>query len=458
MGKPLELHFVDGPLSGQRVTVPPAGLRFGRSSSNDLHCGDGELSRTHCMFEQGADGSLKVTDLASANGTFVNGHQLGADPFAVKHGDMIEAGSSHIKVVDPSAPAAPVRKTPAKVMIGSAALIDLGLAKAGASGAAAGGEQPKKRSALINVLWAVAIISIVAAMGVILFMPQDDPSIQPSAAVVSVEQECPPVTSLLYEKVDANATRIFRFQMTIDASGVLRVVYDDIPGENRHVDKSTKLSPVARKRIAEIFASSGWRSLDNEYTGYSTEDENSLKSKRVRVTVGKTVKDVRTENTTEPEEFLAVVSALEAFSRNELGIWALQYTRDQLISLSADSERLGDTKWGDREVEYANLSEGIKAYKEAVFYLETVNPKPDGYSSLKDKLSRAEAELDRRYKDQCFRADKAINLGNWEVARLELRTLCDLVPDSSDQRHIDAKAKLVDVEDRLSKAKNGGSK
>jgi len=246
--------------------------------------------------------------------------------------------------------------------------------------------------------------------------------------------------------------------MTIDAEGVLRVIYDDVPGENRHVDKSAKLSPAAKKRIDEIFATSGWRNLDDEYTGYAADDENSLKSKRVRVTVGKTVKDVRCENTTEPEELVAVVSALEAFSRNELGIWALQYTKDQLVSLSSDSERLGDSKWEDREVEYGNLSASIKAYREAVFYLETVNPKPDGYSELKGKLAQAEAELDRRYKDQRFRAEKAINLGNWEVARLELRTLCDLVPDASDQRHADAKAKLVDVEDRLSKTKNGGSK
>ena len=456
MGKPIELHFVDGPLAGQRVTVPPVGLRFGRSSSNDLHCADGELSRTHCMFEQDADGTIKVTDLASANGTFVNGRQLGADPFPVRHGDEIEAGSSHIKVVDPSAPPTASKPTQGKAKHVVGGGIDLGLAGGGSE--AASGEQPKKRSVIVNILWAVVIISIVAAMGVILFMPQQDPVEQSSSIVKAVEQELPSVSSLLYEKVDADATRIFRFQMTIDAEGVLRVIYDDVPGENRHVDKSAKLSPAAKKRIDEIFATSGWRNLDDEYTGYAADDENSLKSKRVRVTVGKTVKDVRCENTTEPEDLVAVVSALEAFSRNELGIWALQYTKDQLVSLSSDSERLGDSKWEDREVEYGNLSASIKAYREAVFYLETVNPKPDGYSELKGKLAQAEAELDRRYKDQRFRAEKAINLGNWEVARLELRTLCDLVPDASDQRHADAKAKLVDVEDRLSKTKNGGSK
>ena len=60
----------------------------------------------------------------------------------------------------------------------------------------------------------------------------------------------------------------------------------------------------------------------------------------------------------------------------------------------------------------------------------------------------AKAELDRRYREQCFRADKAINLRDWATALAELRTLCDLVPDDRDPRHAEANAKLLDVEAR----------
>ena len=77
---------------------------------------------------------------------------------------------------------------------------------------------------------------------------------------------------------------------------------------------------------------------------------------------------------------------------------------------------------------------------------------------LREKLKKSEAELDRRYKDQRFLADKAINLANWEVARTELRTLCDMVPDKDDERHVEARAKLIDVEGRIASAKKGGKK
>jgi hypothetical protein len=65
------------------------------------------------------------------------------------------------------------------------------------------------------------------------------------------------------------------------------------------------------------------------------------------------------------------------------------------------------------------------------------------------------AELDRRYKDQRFEADRAVNMGDWEAAKEALRKLCELVPDIRDPRHEEAAAKLVDIENRI---KKGGAK
>jgi predicted Zn-dependent protease len=75
--------------------------------------------------------------------------------------------------------------------------------------------------------------------------------------------------------------------------------------------------------------------------------------------------------------------------------------------------------------------------------------------ALKEKLARTEAELKRRYEDQRFLADKAINLGDWDTAQSELKILCSLVPEKDDPRHAEANAKLVDVENRMKKARSG---
>ena len=77
-------------MSGTRFEVGPGGVRLGRSSSNDVHIPDEELSRNHCLFEQSGEAGIRITDLASANGTFVNGEQLGSDSRELKGGDTIE--------------------------------------------------------------------------------------------------------------------------------------------------------------------------------------------------------------------------------------------------------------------------------------------------------------------------------------------------------------------------------
>jgi hypothetical protein len=205
----------------------------------------------------------------------------------------------------------------------------------------------------------------------------------------------------------------------------------------------------------EILGSPGFDALEDVYSGGSAADENALRSRRLRVVRWNDIKDVLAENTQEPEALKTVCEALETFSRNELGIWAIQYSSDKLIEMSAESERSADAKWEEREVEYGNLSAAVKAWKEAVFYLDTISPKPEGYAELKEKLAKGEEELSRRYKDQRFLADKAINLGDWEQAQAELKILCELVPEKDDPRHSEANAKLVDVENRMKKSKGG---
>ena len=161
------------------------------------------------------------------------------------------------------------------------------------------------------------------------------------------------------------------------------------------------------------------------------------------------------ENATEPEAFRSVRLALETFSQNELGIWAIQYSAEKLTEMSMEARMAADAKWEERDVNYGNLAAALKLYDEAVMDLETVNPKPEDYGELITKRDMVRAELDRRYKDQRFEVDRAVNMGDWEKAVRELKVLCELVPDNRDPRHAEAAAKLVDAENRI---KNGGAK
>lgn len=446
----MELVQISGKDAGRRMVLPETGLRIGRASSNDWVIADEELSRNHCLIEF-ADGEPRLVDLASANGTYVNGEEIGSTPRVLKSGDLIEIGKTRLRVVNADAAEKPQTT------------VDLGLEPApapqsDASDASSGTRKPTAGRRML--LWSLPVLVLLLGAGLVLWYPfeRGTPSADSSVTRIPLAVEKGGLFALYYESVEADARHIFRYQMTIGPDGVLRVVSDDVPGENRHIDKSAKLSPEALARVNAIFASPDWSALDATYSGIAAADANELKSRRVRVVRANGVKDVLVENASEPEAFAAVREALETFSRNELGIWAIQYSREKLAALSEASEETGDAKWADRAVEYGNLGAAIKAYEEALFYLETVNPKPPHHAAIKKKLDAAKTELAARYREQRFLANKAINLGDWDEARAQLRILCDLISDKNDPRHKEANAKLIEVDSRLRAAKKGGAK
>ena len=87
------LRLATGPLAGKIFQVE-ATLRVGRHPFNELSLGDPGLSRYHCWIMI-KDGAPCVEDLASANGTFVNGERIRARR-VLRPGDVIRVGSTEI--------------------------------------------------------------------------------------------------------------------------------------------------------------------------------------------------------------------------------------------------------------------------------------------------------------------------------------------------------------------------
>ena len=456
MQQEIEIVVLNGESAGKRYKVPQSGLRLGRSSTNEVAVKDEELSRNHCMFEKSADGTVQIIDLASANGTFLNGEMLGSEPKQISAGDSITAGATKFKVVK-AGDEVDIEKASQEATdsaVGGSG-IDLGLDAGEKSGVAENGKMAAggldiKRASLVNMIWAGVVVVFALAIGIILCVPSGGGG-QLKKNAKNLPPPKPKLYALSYEKIEADSTRIFRYAMTINEDGILRIVYDDVPGENRHVDKSAKLSEAAIDHVVEMFTNPKWEESEEAYTGASVESENSLKRWKIRTVMGRKAHEVLVENSVEPDYFKEIREALEVFSRNELGVWALQYSREELLRLAAESEKIGDTRLEEADVEYGNVAEAVKAYRDAVFYLDTVNPKPQSYPQLKAKQIKAKQELDTRYQDQSFIADKALNLGDWETAARELRILIDIINDTSDERSVVAKAKLNDVEDRMKK-------
>lgn len=470
MSNDLHLVILSGESMGRRYFFSgQKSLRLGRSSSNDIQVSDERLSRMHCLFERTGEGDVYVLDLASANGTFVNGEMLDSARRLLKEGDIVEVGETTVKFVrmqDPEAKAelpacgGPAQANPKRNLPKGKTVVDLGLDGKDESGGPGNenpdGAAPVQKQSVARILRLLLVLVLVAAASAVLLFPREKKSGSAATEEFPAETEKNKLVSLSYEKIEATSSRIFRFSLDLDSAGILHAVCDDLPGEDRHVDKSVSLSDKAKRRIAEILRNDELYALDSEYTGSSVVSENALRRWRIRIVRRGEVKEITVENTSCPDALKRTAGEIETFARNELGIWSLQFSKDELLRLSRRSEDVGDAKWADRDHGYANLAAAVKSYREAIFYLETVRPKPDGFLELKDKCEKAEAELDVRYKNQRFLADRAINLGNWEVAREELRTLCEMLPDKSDARHEEARNKLIDVERRIDKMNRGG--
>jgi hypothetical protein len=89
------LELVQGSAVLKRHVVSPAGLRIGRTAPADVILPDPAVSRAHCIVEL-ADDRLRVTDLRSTNGTFIDGTRVEGSAF-LEVGATLRIGSASLR-------------------------------------------------------------------------------------------------------------------------------------------------------------------------------------------------------------------------------------------------------------------------------------------------------------------------------------------------------------------------
>ena len=91
------LRLRTGPHAGKAYDVRSA-LRLGRHPYNEVSINDPAVSRYHCWVTI-EDGQATLEDLASANGTFLNGQRV-AKRVGLKSGDTIRLGGTEFAFVE----------------------------------------------------------------------------------------------------------------------------------------------------------------------------------------------------------------------------------------------------------------------------------------------------------------------------------------------------------------------
>jgi class 3 adenylate cyclase/tetratricopeptide (TPR) repeat protein len=96
-------------VDGERRIPIEGELTLGRADDVGLVIDDPEISRTHAVITQSAEG-IEIRDLSSLNGTWVNGERINT-PTALVPGDVVKVGKTRIEVLVADAPAyAPVAR------------------------------------------------------------------------------------------------------------------------------------------------------------------------------------------------------------------------------------------------------------------------------------------------------------------------------------------------------------
>jgi len=91
------LRLTTGANAGKAYEIRSA-LRIGRHPYNEVSQGDLAMSRYHCWIIL-QDGATYVEDLASSNGTFLNGQRI-VKRVPLKVGDLLRAGETEFRLTE----------------------------------------------------------------------------------------------------------------------------------------------------------------------------------------------------------------------------------------------------------------------------------------------------------------------------------------------------------------------
>jgi hypothetical protein len=444
MAKHVHLIVERGPVKGREITVPVEGVRIGRSSRNDISIDDAALSRFHCrLFFKPGEG-LWLSDLGSANGTLVNGREVQEQ--RVRAGDEIVLGETMLRVVfdlDSEPASSPDAAIPPAGRDGPGTgvpAVDLGLSKSGTEKAAI----PASRRRLLWLALGMLLVVLLA------WLPQFIEKVKAYTAPPAP----PPVQAELldieisFERVEASSSNIFRYVLEV-AGGRLKVQVDDLL-RDRHVRREKAVAPELIGDLGRAIEATGFFDLSEDYSGMAPGVHETTD---ITMTFGVRTHRIKVLNHIEPEGLVNVRNAIEEFGKNELGLAALAIEPTELVDRARQALMLGQKLYDEREVSHGNLYAAIRAFTESEWYLETIEPKPDFYGEVLSRKNDCERDLQRRYDDVWFMAERAIKLRDWKEAARYLRVVSESIPDRSDDRNRNAYKKLVDVERHLATEK-----
>lgn len=94
----VRLSMLRGEWAGETVDVPQGKFLIGREVDCNLQSQSPFVSRHHCVLLRD-EFALRIRDLGSKNGTYINGERIGSGEPVLSSGDMVSAGIIEFQVI-----------------------------------------------------------------------------------------------------------------------------------------------------------------------------------------------------------------------------------------------------------------------------------------------------------------------------------------------------------------------
>lgn len=443
------LIIEQGEAVGTEVSVPKAGMKFGRSPANDIELNDESVMLFHGRFFFKSDGSLWVTDFGAGEKTTVGGQPV--DEYQLRVGDLVEVGKTAFRIINlsedleaevPAQIPVPVEIPVAKEEVAEVPEeIDLGFkAVSGAKKRVGTHKNADEKGSSFTHRITQVLISLVV-VGVLIYVAMEAMKLSDSATPSVAPHKNS--FSLSYERVVGNEQNIYRYKLDLDQKRHLKVIVDDLKG-NRHITEERVVSEPVILQLASQIDEAGFFEVDADRIGIS---ENQYDLHDLTVQRNHWLQRIKVLNRRPPSQIKRTIALIDDFALSEAGILTSFFkSQEELLVMAKLAFDRAETKYREREIRTVNYALAIKNYKDTVFFLETIDNKPAYFHTAETRLEEVSEMRDQRYDDLMFQTEQAIRLREWEVAERHLKKLTELIPERSDDRYDTIRSKMLNVE------------
>ena len=307
--------------------------------------------------------------------------------------------------------------------------------------------------------WAViALLAAIAVLAVGFFVIMRSDLLVPVAgSEKTVAEPQDESFEIFYEKAEVSLDKSLRIEISLNAAGELALRMNETGEKPRSFRREKLVSEEAVLQLRKDIRNGGFYRLQPEYAGNVANNDNHSEY-TLTVIDGRRVYRCRVLNAVVPLAFEKAQTIIDAFTNTEIGTWSIQLSGEELLKNAQRCYNEGQRLETEQELARGNLWGAIKAYKDGLFYVESLDPKPEFYQDMRSRVEKAGELLDQRCREQNVQADRAVGLKNWAEAQAAYQIICEMVPDRSDDRYGKAAQRLVYIETQIRGIRNKKAK